>query len=68
MPRCRSVGDPPPLPHQPRKGLLELALAGLAAPVDCETLAALRGALTSPDSSRAHVGHRRSRTDGAGRG
>ena len=44
------AGAPPLLPHQPRKGLLELALAGLAAPVDAETVEGLRAALTSPDS------------------
>lgn len=44
------LGAPPLLPHQPRKGLLEIALAGLSAPVDAETVGALRSALTSSDS------------------
>ena len=43
------AGDPPPLPHRPRKILLELALAGLGRRGDAEALALLQRAITSPD-------------------
>ena len=39
-------GDSPPVPHGPRKGLLELAMSGLS---DDDAVAALRRALSSPD-------------------
>ena len=42
-------GDPPPLPHRPRKSLLELALTGLGRFGDARDAGALRRALASPD-------------------
>jgi hypothetical protein len=43
-------GDPPPLPHQPRKPLLELALAGLGRFGDARDATAARLASKSPDA------------------
>ena len=43
-------GDPPPLPHQPRKPLLELALAGLGRFGDARDARAVRLASKSPDA------------------
>jgi hypothetical protein len=45
-----AVDAPPPVPHRPRKGLLEVALGGLGRLQDVEAaLPPLRRALTSPD-------------------
>ena len=43
-------GEPPPLPHFPRKHLLAVALAGLGRAGGPEAPALLRHALTSPDA------------------
>jgi HEAT repeat protein len=43
-------GDPPPLPHRPRKSLLELALPGLGGCGGAEVVAPLHRALASPDA------------------
>jgi hypothetical protein len=42
-------GDPLPLPHRPRKSMLELALTGLGRFGDARDVGALRRALASPD-------------------
>lgn len=41
--------EPPPLPHRPRKTLLELALASLGRDARAESVTLLRRALASPD-------------------
>src|SRR5262249_35940309 len=44
------AGDPPPLPHRPRKLLLELALMGLGRSADKEAVAILERTLHSVDN------------------
>jgi hypothetical protein len=43
------AGDPPPMPHRPRKDLLEVALAGLGRAGGAEAVVLLQRALASPD-------------------